>query len=112
MRAVGVRRSVLGVQHTVIENVELEQLGRRGGAGHHSVLHAFAAGSVWAVWPTGMTTATVLADGGAWTYARFTGVSAGSGAAVTCPTHGVIAAAVPWARRGSRFTSAFEDTAA
>ena len=31
---------------------------------------------------------------------------------VSCPTHGVIVAAVPWARHGSRFTSAFEDTAA
>jgi transposase len=31
---------------------------------------------------------------------------------VRCPAHGVIVAAVPWARHGSRFTSAFEDTVA
>jgi transposase len=31
---------------------------------------------------------------------------------VTCPEHGVVVAAVPWARPGSRFTTAFEDTCA
>lgn len=31
---------------------------------------------------------------------------------MSCPVHGVIVAAVPWARHDSRFTSAFEDTAA
>jgi transposase len=31
---------------------------------------------------------------------------------VTCPEHGVVVAAVPWARAGSRFTSAFEEQAA
>ena len=31
---------------------------------------------------------------------------------VSCPEHGVVVAAVPWARTGSRFTHAFEDTAA
>ncbi len=31
---------------------------------------------------------------------------------VSCPEHGVVVAAVPWARPGSRFTHAFEDTAA
>ena len=31
---------------------------------------------------------------------------------VSCPEHGVVVAAVPWARSGSRFTAAFEDTAA
>ena len=31
---------------------------------------------------------------------------------VSCPAHGVVVAAVPWARPGSRFTTAFEDTAA
>lgn len=31
---------------------------------------------------------------------------------VSCPRHGVIVAAVPWARHGSRFSSAFEDTVA
>ncbi len=31
---------------------------------------------------------------------------------VACPAHGVVVAAVPWARPGSRFTAAFEDQAA
>ena len=31
---------------------------------------------------------------------------------VCCPVHGVVVAAVPWARPGSRFTIAFEDQAA
>ncbi|MGH3420587.1 MAG: ISL3 family transposase [Streptosporangiaceae bacterium] len=31
---------------------------------------------------------------------------------VRCPTHGVVVAAVPWARHGSRFTRAFEDQVA
>jgi len=31
---------------------------------------------------------------------------------VQCPTHGVVVAKVPWARHGSRFTVAFEDTVA
>jgi transposase len=31
---------------------------------------------------------------------------------VQCPTHGVLVASVPWARAGSRFTRAFEDTVA
>ena len=31
---------------------------------------------------------------------------------VSCREHGVVVAAVPWSRPGSRFTTAFEDTAA
>jgi transposase len=31
---------------------------------------------------------------------------------VACPVHGVVMAALPWARPGSRFTAAFEDQAA
>lgn len=31
---------------------------------------------------------------------------------MSCPEHGVVVAAVPWARPGLRFTTAFEDTAA
>jgi len=31
---------------------------------------------------------------------------------VSCPEHGVVVAAVPWARPGSRFTAAFEDSVA
>lgn len=31
---------------------------------------------------------------------------------LSCPTHGVVVARVPWARAGSRFTYVFEDTCA
>lgn len=31
---------------------------------------------------------------------------------VSCAEHGVVIAPVPWARPGSRFTTAFEDTTA
>jgi transposase len=31
---------------------------------------------------------------------------------VTCPTHGVVVASVPWARHGARHTKVFEDTVA
>ncbi len=31
---------------------------------------------------------------------------------VSCPEHGVVTAAVPWARPGSRFTRGFEETCA
>jgi len=31
---------------------------------------------------------------------------------VCCAEHGVVVAAVPWARHGARFTTGFEDTAA
>jgi transposase len=34
-----------------------------------------------------------------------------SGVRVSCPVHGVVSAAVPWARHGARFTSEFEDQA-
>ena len=40
------------------------------------------------------------------------GWSSASQGRVSCPTHGVVVAAVPWARPGARFTTAFEDTAA
>jgi transposase len=59
----------------------------------------------------GMTTVRVLADGGAWTRAR-PGYLQAATPRVRCPTYGVVVAAVPWARHGSRFTSAFEDTVA
>jgi transposase len=36
----------------------------------------------------------------------------GAAPRVRCPQHGVVVAATPWARRGARFTRAFEDTVA
>ena len=114
MRAVRVWRSVLGVQHTVIEKVELETQGgeevlvatvrptrsrqdRCGRCGRRAPRYDNGEGPRW--WRS--------LDAG--TTRIFLQAAAPR---VSCPTHGVIVAAVPWARHGSRFTSAFEDTAA
>lgn len=40
------------------------------------------------------------------------GVPAATTRRVACPEHGVLVTAVPWARPGSWFTTAFEDTTA
>ncbi|MGH3742459.1 MAG: ISL3 family transposase [Micromonosporaceae bacterium] len=114
MRAVRVWRSVLGVQHTVIEKVELEvqggeevlvatvrptqsRQGRCGRCGRRAPRYDNGEGPRrWRGLDAGTTRVYLQA----------------AAPRVTCPTHGVIVAAVPWARHGSRFTSAFEDTAA
>jgi len=106
---------VLGVEHTVVESVELESDGRGG-----EVL-------VVSVRPTaGLTRRCSRCqrrcpgyDTGS-TPRRWRGLDMGSTRVflqasthrVSCPEHGVVVAAVPWARPGSRFTHAFEDTAA
>ncbi|MCA1822579.1 MAG: ISL3 family transposase [Pseudonocardia sp.] len=114
MRAVRVWRSVLGVQHTVIEKVELESVGGE------EVLVA-------TVRPTRSRQGRCgCCDRRAPRYdngegpRRWRGLDAGTtrvylqaeAPRVSCPVHGVIVAAVPWARHDSRFSSAFEDTAA
>ena len=114
MRAVRVWRSVLGVAHTVIEKVELET------KGDQEVLVA-------SVRPTrGRQSRCGRCDRRSPRYdngegpRRWRSLDAGTtqvylqaeAPRVSCPTHGVIVAAVPWARHGSRFTSAFEDTVA
>ena len=106
---------MLGVEHAVIESVELEADGRGG-----EVLIA-------RVRPKGGVARRcsrcqrrcpgydTSADSRRWR-----GLDLGSMRVflqattrrVSCPEHGVIVAAVPWARAGSRFTTAFEDTAA
>lgn len=114
MRAVRVWRSVLGVQHTVIEKVELEQQGeeevlvatvrptrsrqgRCGRCGMRAPRYDNGAGPRrWRSLDAGTTRVYLQA----------------AAPRVSCPTHGVVVAAVPWARHGSRFTSAFEDTVA
>lgn len=114
MRAVRVWRSVLGVQHTVIEKVELEQLGgeevlvatvrptrsRQGRCGRcdrQAPRYDNGAGPRrWRSLDAGTTRVFLQAQA----------------PRVRCATHGVTVAAVPWARHDSRFTSAFEDTAA
>jgi transposase len=114
LRAVRVWRSVLGVQHTVIEKVELESVGGE------EVLVA-------TVRPTRSRQGRCgCCDRRAPRYdngegpRRWRGLDAGTtrvylqaeAPRVSCPVHGVIVAAVPWARHDSRFSSAFEDTAA
>jgi transposase len=114
LRAVRVWRSVLGVAHTVIEKVELET------KGDQEVLVA-------SVRPTrGRQSRCGRCDRRSPRYdngegpRRWRSLDAGTtqvylqaeAPRVSCPTHGVIVAAVPWARHGSRFTSAFEDTVA
>ena len=114
MRAVRVWRSVLGVQHTVIEKVELEQQGeeevlvatvrptrsrqgRCGRCGIRAPRYDNGEGPRrWRSLDAGTTRVYLQA----------------AAPRVSCPAHGVVVAAVPWARHGSRFTSAFEDTVA
>jgi transposase len=114
VRAARVWRSVLGVEHTVIESVELEPDGggemvvarvrptrsRRSRCGQ---CRRRAAGydrgegrRRWRGLDLGTTRVYLEADA----------------PRVACAQHGVTVAAVPWARHGSRFTSGFEDTAA
>jgi transposase len=105
---------VLGVQHTVIEKVELER------QGVEEVLVA-------TVRPTRSRQGRCeRCDRRAPRYdngegpRRWRSLDAGTtrvylqaaAPRVRCPAHGVVVAAVPWARHGSRFTSAFEDTVA
>ena len=114
MRAVRVWRSVLGVQHTVIEKVELERQGvedvlvatvrptrsrqgRCGRCGMRAPRYDNGEGPRrWRSLDAGTTRVYLQA----------------AAPRVRCPAHGVVVAAVPWARHGSRFTSAFEDTVA
>jgi transposase len=114
LRAVRVWRSVLGVQHTVIEKVELDtqggedvlvatvrptrsRQGRCGRCGRRSPRYDNGQGPRrWRGLDAGTTRVYLQAEA----------------PRVSCATHGVIVAAVPWARHGSRFTSAFEETVA
>ena len=115
MRTTRVWRRVLGVEHTVIESVELETDGRgqellvarvrvKAGAARRCSrcqrrcpgYDTSPAPRRWRGLDLGTTQVYLQA-----TTSR-----------VSCREHGVVVAAVPWARPGSRFTAAFEDTAA
>ena len=115
MRTTRVWRRVLGVEHTVIESVELETDGRgqellvarvrvKAGAARRCSrcqrrcpgYDTSPAPRRWRSLDVGTTQVYLQA-----TTSR-----------VACAEHGVVVAAVPWARPGSRFTTAFEDTAA
>ena len=114
MRTSRVWRRLLGVEHTVIEDVELE------GDGAGEVLVA-------RVRPTRSRRGRCSRCG-----RRCRGYDRGDGRRrwrtldvgtvpaylesdaprVACPAHGVVVAAVPWARPGARCTTGFEDTCA
>lgn len=115
MRTTRVWRRVLGVEHTVIESVELETGVRgeevlvarvrvkAGAARRCSRCHRRCPGYDTSAKPR-----------------RWRGLDLGSTrvflqartSRVVCAEHGVVVAAVPWARAGSRFTTAFEDSVA
>ena len=115
MRTTRVWRRVLGVEHTVIESVDLEPDGRGG-----EVLVAQVRPKAGMAWRCSRCQRRCPGyDSGA-TPRRWRGLDLGSTRVfleattrrVSCPEHGVVVAAVPWARAGSRFTTAFEDTCA
>jgi transposase len=106
---------VLGVEHTVIEWVELEAGGRGG-----EVVVAWVrpkAGVACRCSRCGRRCAGYDISAKP---RRWRGLDLGATQVclqattrrVRCPEHGVVVAAVPWARPGSRFTAAFEDTCA
>jgi transposase len=106
---------VLGVEHTVIESVELET-GERG----EEVLIARVRVKAGAAQRCSRCGRRCPGYDTSATPRRWRGLDLGSTRVfvqasthrVSCPEHGVVVAAVPWARAGSRFTTAFEDTAA
>jgi transposase len=114
LRAVRVWRSVLGVQHTVIEKVELEA------QGGEEVLVATVRPTRWRQGRCGRCDRRAPRYDNGDGPRRWRSLDAGTtrvflqaaAPRVNCPVHGVVVAAVPWARHGSRFTSAFEDTVA
>lgn len=114
MRATRVWRRLLGVEHTVIEAVELEEDGdqevlvarvrpTRSRRSRCSRCQRRARGydrgdgrRRWRTLDVGTLKAYLEADA----------------PRVACPQHGVVVAAVPWARPGARCTREFEDTCA
>jgi transposase len=105
---------VLGVQHTVIEKVELEA------QGGEEVLVATVRPTRWRQGRCGRCDRRAPRYDNGDGPRRWRSLDAGTtrvflqaaAPRVNCPVHGVVVAAVPWARHGSRFTSPFEDTVA
>jgi transposase len=105
---------VLGVAHTVIEKVELET------QGGEEVLVATVRPTRWRQGRCGRCDRRAPRYDNGDGPRRWRSLDAGTtrvflqaaAPRVNCPVHGVVVAAVPWARHGSRFTSAFEDTVA
>jgi transposase len=106
---------VLGVEHTVIEWVDLEP-DRRGG----EVLVAQVRPKAGVARRCSRCERRCPGYDTSAKPRRWRGLDLGSTQVflqattrrVLCPEHGVVVAAVPWARPGSRFTTAFEDTCA
>jgi transposase len=114
LRAARVWRVLLGVQHTVVEGVEFEmspegevliarvrpirsRAARCGRCGRRAPGYDQGEGQRrWRGLDLGTTRVFLQAPA----------------PRVSCAVHGVTVVAVPWARHGSRFTAAFEDTAA
>ncbi|MGH3899622.1 MAG: ISL3 family transposase [Pseudonocardiaceae bacterium] len=115
MRTTRVWRRVLGVEHTVIESVDLESDGRGG-----EVLVAQVRVKSGAARRCSRCQRRCPGYDASAKPRRWRGLDLGttqvflqaSTCRVSCPEHGVVVAAVPWARPGSRFTAALEDTAA
>jgi transposase len=106
---------VLGVEHTVIESVELESDGRGG-----EVLVASVRPKAGVARRCSRCQRRCPGYDTSPSARRWRGLDLGATQVflqartlrVACPKHGVVVAAVPWARPGSRFTAAFEDTCA
>ncbi|MGH3814691.1 MAG: transposase [Pseudonocardiaceae bacterium] len=114
MRTTRVWRRVLGVEHTVIESVDLEPDGRGG-----EVLVAQVRVKAGAARRCSRCQRRCPGYDSSAKPRRWRGSDLGttqvflqaSTCRVSCPEHGVVVAAVPWARPGSRFTAVCEDTA-
>lgn len=115
VRTTRVWRRVLGVEHTVIEWVDLEPSGRGG-----EVLVAQVGPKAGAAGRCSRCQRRCPGYDTSDKPRRWRGLDLGSTPVflpattcrVSCPEHGVVVAAVPWAWPGSRFTTAFEDTGA
>ena len=115
MRTSRVWRRVLGVEHTVIESVDLETDGRG-----QQVLVARVRVKAGAAQRCSRCRRRCPGYDTSRDPRRWRGLDMGTTevflqartSRVSCREHGVVVAAVPWARPGSRFTTAFEDTAA
>jgi transposase len=115
VRTSRVWRRVLGVEHTVIESVELET-DERG----QELLVARVRVKAGAARRCSRCQRRCPGYDTSPAPRRWRGLDLGATqvyleattSRVSCPGHGVVVAAVPWARPGSRFTAAFEDTAA